>query len=99
MSRFAGYNIVLALRTDNWLANIEFQDTTLLIFTILALFLNEKAESFVHPVSDTEAYMFGYGINSNENYEKQNFGQQEYRNEDKVVGEWYVKYLVIENCK
>jgi hypothetical protein len=30
------------------------------------------------------AYMFGYGVFSNENNEKQNFGQKEHRNEDEV---------------
>ena len=33
-------------------------------------------------------YMFGYGINSNENDERQNYGQKEQRNGDEVIGEW-----------
>lgn len=33
-------------------------------------------------------YMFGYGVNSNENNERQNFGQKEHRTGDEVIGEW-----------
>ena len=37
------------------------------------------------------AYMFGYGVYSNENDQKQNFGQKEHRNDNQVMGEWYAR--------
>lgn len=40
---------------------------------------------------DNEAYLFNYGVFSNENYQKQNFGQKEHRNANEVMGEWYVE--------
>ena len=35
--------------------------------------------------------MFGYGVFTNEYNTKQNFGQKEHRNEDEIIGEYYVE--------
>ncbi len=37
-----------------------------------------------------DAYMFDFTVHSNENYEAQNFGQKELRDQDQIMGEWFV---------
>ena len=66
--------------------SLILQNTRLIL--ILALASLSKASEY-----DTynDAYMFGYGVYSNEYDQKQNFGQKEHRNEDEVMGEWYVQ--------
>ena len=68
-------------------ATVYFQNLRLIPLPILFLI----TISYCKPSStydDTDAYMFGYGVFTNEYNTKQNFGQKEHRNEDEVMGEW-----------
>ena len=59
---------------------------------VLLTFMVLSSASFLPNHYDYDAmgaYMFGYGVYSNENDQKQNFGQKEHRNDNQVMGEWY----------
>lgn len=58
----------------------------ILVLTLTAAFV--KASQYE---AYNDAYMFGYGVYSHENDQEQNFGQKEHRNENEVMGEWYVQ--------
>ena len=67
--------------------------SSLLIWALI-VFMGEASHSLYsgngnqYDTIKYQDYMFGYGVNSNENDERQNFGQKEHRNGDEVIGEW-----------
>merc|ERR1711860_67035 len=68
------------------LGSVKMNTRLILILASMAINSNVKATDHYN-----DAYMFGYEVNSNEYEQKQNFGQMEHRNEDEVMGEWYVQ--------